>query len=281
MKITFLGTGSAFAVQNYNTSFLLETHQENKMLFDAGGDLRHALHAAGCTHRDACEAIFISHIHGDHMGGLEYLAFISHFDPDVTHKPYLYAHKDDLEKIWKMISPSVSRLTNKLLSLDDYFDVMELHSSTRFFPTGHHIGCEPDGFACEMIPLIHFYDGSENFISHGLFLQEEGPEMDPIGDPILITGDCQFGSNQKTLMPYYREAGFIIHDCETYPGKSGAHAHYDELSTLPPEIKGKMILTHFQDNVMDDPSGWSRKAKQDGFLGFAFPGMVWENGKWK
>jgi len=39
MKILALGTGSAFTLNNYQTSFLID----DELLFDCGGDIRFAL----------------------------------------------------------------------------------------------------------------------------------------------------------------------------------------------------------------------------------------------
>ena len=51
------------------------------------------------------------------------------------------------------------------------------------------------------------------------------------------------------IMDFYKQADFIVHDCETTPFKSGVHANYLDLKTLPPEIKGRMILAHYSDKV--------------------------------
>ena len=48
-------------------------------------------------------------------------------------------------------------------------------------------------------------------------------------------------------MDFYKQADLIIQDCETTPFKSGVHANYSELVTLPLEIKTKMMLLHYQD----------------------------------
>lgn len=67
---------------------------------------------------------------------------------------------------------------------------------------------------------------------------------------------------------FYKEATIIFHDCETSPFKSGVHSHYEDLKTLPAEIKAKMYLYHYQDNVSTDYDTWNAKAKEDGFGGF-------------
>ena len=46
------------------------------------------------------------------------------------------------------------------------------------------------------------------------------------------------------------------------------HANYADLRTLPPEMKQKMWLYHYQDNVIDAWDEWNEKAITDGFRGF-------------
>lgn len=76
------------------------------------------------------------------------------------------------------------------------------------------------------------------------------------------------------MKAYYNESDVIIHDCETMY-KSGVHAHYDNLKTLDEDIKRKMKLVHYQDNVLDEWNMWESKAKSDGFFGFVKPGLIY------
>jgi hypothetical protein len=76
------------------------------------------------------------------------------------------------------------------------------------------------------------------------------------------------------MKAYYREANLIVHDCET-AYNSGVHAHYDSLKTLDPAIKRKILLAHYQDNVVDNLAEWQQKARDDGFAGFIEPGCFY------
>ena len=83
LKITFLGSGSAFTVDgdNYQSNLLLEKDKDT-LLIDAGGDLRFSLSEQGFSHRDI-RNVYISHLHADHIGGMEWLAMNTYFDPIV------------------------------------------------------------------------------------------------------------------------------------------------------------------------------------------------------
>jgi len=81
---------------------------------------------------------------------------------------------------------------------------------------------------------------------------------------IFITADTTFTPDY--LMPYYEKANIIFHDCELSAVKSGVHAHFSELDTLPESIKNKMWLYHYQDIALPD-------AKKHGFKGFVKQGQ--------
>ena len=103
-------------------------------------------------------------------------------------------------------------------------------------------------------------------------------------ETVFFTTDTQFCPNQ--LIDFYKMADLIIQDSET-SFKSGVHAHFNELCTLPEDIKKKMILVHYQDNILDSvpeinsilytinykvSDEWQTKAKEAGFIGFAEKG---------
>ncbi|CAN2040490.1 hypothetical protein GMMP15_1810001 [Candidatus Magnetomoraceae bacterium gMMP-15] len=87
---------------------------------------------------------------------------------------------------------------------------------------------------------------------------------------IYHTSDTKFQPNE--LSNYYNKADIIIYDCETSLIKSEIHSHYDDLITLNSEIKAKMLLWHYQDNVVDKFEKWQEKAIRDGFKVFVKQG---------
>jgi hypothetical protein len=65
----------------------------------------------------------------------------------------------------------------------------------------------------------------------------------------------------------------IFHDCETSPFKSGVHAHFDDLKTLPDEIKSKMWLMHYQ---WVEEVDLAKLAEDNGFAGFVRKGQSFD-----
>jgi ribonuclease BN (tRNA processing enzyme) len=249
MHLTFIGSGYAFTVDgNYNSNMLLEAPNKAKLLIDCGSDARHALHALGYSHRDI-QHVYISHLHADHVGGLEWLAFTSKFDPkgDLP-KPALYMDESLVPKLWKnVISGGLESLKNMPADISNFFEVVPIKQGSFAW----------EGITFELVKTIHIMSNEAVMPSYGLFFT-----VDQVN--VFITTDTQF--SVAHYQKYYEKADIIFHDCETTAKKSNVHPHYSDLITLPPHIKNKMWLYHYNDGLLPN-------AQQDGFKGFVKKGQ--------
>jgi ribonuclease BN (tRNA processing enzyme) len=261
MKIKFLGTGSAFTLKNYQSNMIIEQNRK-RLLLDAGGDIRFSLRDAGLSYKDL-DAIYISHLHADHSNGIEYIGFCSYFDPSMKDKKIKLFGSGELlrqgwENTWK---GGLESIQGKLLSLEDFFTVNHIWKNASF--TWEDIKFTP-------IQSVHIVNGFCIVPCYGLMITPES------GKSVFWTSDTQFCPH--SIMDFYKQADLIIQDCETNSFKSGVHANFMDLATLPDEIKKKMILIHYQDNVLDEKGDinqeWSDKETDAGFdLGFAVKGQ--------
>lgn len=250
MKLTFLGTGSAFTVgtQNYHSNMILEAHDHKRLLIDCGSDARFSLYELGLSYRDI-QDVYISHLHADHVGGMEWLAFSSKFDPRCQ-KPNLFICETLVHDIWhKVLSGGLCSLQGIVAELSTYFNV---------HPTATNGSFLWENTSFQLIQTVHIMSGFALVPSYGLL-------FDACGYKVFITTDTQFCPHQ--IMDFYQLADIIFHDCETMSNLSGVHANYSELLTLDPTIKKKMWLYHYNNGELPD-------AKRDGFRGFAKKGQV-------
>lgn len=253
-KITmqFLGTGAAFTVgvDNYQSNMLLTHENGSTLLIDCGTDARHALHELGKSYRDIDE-VYISHLHADHMGGLEWLGFTRRFDESCD-RPILHLSEQIAKDIWeKSLSGTMSSVEGEITTLDSYFDVRPVPENGSF---------KWQGIEFTLVQTIHIMNGYALSPCHGLFFKINGTA-------IYITADTQFTPHLLTRM--YEDADIIFHDCETSPIHSNVHAHYTELVDLDDATKQKMWLYHYNPGPRPD-------AEAAGFRGFVKKGQRFE-----
>lgn len=264
MRLIFAGTGSAFCLDNYQTNTLIERNGKY-LLIDCGGDIRFSLRDLKLSYKNI-DAIYITHQHSDHCSGLEYMAFCSYFDPTVKEKINLIGNNELIRELWNTsLKGGLRSIQGKRTTLEDYFDLSMIKKNGKFYW---------EDIEFKIVQSIHVMDEYSIVPSYGLIF------VDPdTNKTIYYTSDTQFCPNQ--IMDFYKQADLIIQDCETSPFSSGVHANYKDLKTLPSEIKSKMILQHYQDNVVK-ANEFSGKVVNDGFskLGFVPKGYVLDTVEW-
>lgn len=260
MLIQFLGTGSAFTVKNFQTNILL-IDENKKFLVDAGADIRWSLKEATLSYKDI-NGLYLSHAHNDHIGGVEYLAFTTFFDPSCKEKIQLFGNNKLLREIWNhSLKGGLESFQGRVMSMEDYFDVKMIRDNEVF---------QWEGLIFNIVQSVHIMNGYCIVPTYGLMITESD------GRKTYYTGDTQFAPH--AIKDFYSSADLIIQDCETYQFKSGVHAHYSELTSLDKDIKNKMFLVHYQDNVLNDNGTfvqeWVDKVVSDGFLGMVQKGAI-------
>ena len=256
MKLTFLGSGSAFTVgeDNFHSNMLLEDNS-NRLLIDCGSDARLSLQAQGFCHRDIND-VYISHLHADHAGGLEWLAFTTKFDRiQPSRKPVLHISDLLVDRLWNnVLSGGLQSIKGTVAELSTYFTVDPIGKENSFLWSTIEV---------HLVQTEHIFSGKDLVPSYGLFFTASGLTC-------FITTDTQFKPDKH--MPYYQKADIIFHDCETTKKPSGVHPHYSQLITLDADIKAKMWLYHYNPGVLPD-------AKKDGFRGFIKKGQSFDLSK--
>ncbi|OQY60473.1 MAG: hypothetical protein B6245_01240 [Desulfobacteraceae bacterium 4572_88] len=255
MRIKFIGVGSAFTTPEYYQSNMLITARNGKrLLLDCGGDIRFSLNDSGYLSAGSIDAVYISHLHTDHIGGMEWMAFNTYFGKN-PEKPKLFMEKNLMREMWNFsLKGGLGRIEGKFMHLTDYFDCRPLNEGGAF---------DWEGIRLVSVRMPHVMTGYRNHCSYGLMMREGG------GGKFcaFITTDTQFAP--KLIREISEKTTVIFHDCETSNFKSVVHAHYDDLCTLPVRLRQKIWLYHYQPHPTYQP-------KADGFPGFVRKGQEFD-----
>jgi ribonuclease BN (tRNA processing enzyme) len=250
-ELMFLGTGNAFydKQDNYQSNVLLTAPSGSRLLIDCGGDARRALAEFNLNHKDI-NNVFISHLHSDHIGGMEWLALARYFDPSVDIAT-LYCPENIIESLWNNSLKGGLSCVDFEASLSAFFTPVSCKADEAF---------EWEGLTLTPIIAFHCPDNDKLMPCYSLLIQSKN-------QTVFFTADSKF--TPEYHMPIFEQADIIFHDCETVATPSGVHAHYHELKTLPQEIKNKMYLYHCSVKNPEQPS-------EDGFIGYVERGKVFK-----
>lgn len=218
-----LGTGNAFAKAYYNNNALLETGGRT-LLLDCGTTAPRALYELGIRF-DAIDAILVSHIHADHIGGLEEFAFQCKFI--YRRKPVLYIASQLVEPLWEH-SLRGGLEQDGFHSIDDYFEVRTLEAGVpaELLP----------GLKVELVPTRHI-PGKTSFSVL-------------LNDFFFYTADMVFDRELLERLVSERGVSVIFHDCQLHP-PGVVHADLSKLLTLPEELQKIIYLMHYSDDQPD------------------------------
>lgn len=221
LQLIMLGTGNAFAKKYYNNNSIWRTDHFT-LLVDCGITAPWSLYKLGLS-MDELDGVLITHLHGDHVGGLEELAF--QFTYRFRRKPKLFISQELVEPLWEHCLKAGMEDEHHR-SLDDYFQVHELEEGIP-----HQIA---DHLEVEIIRTDHI----PGKISYSLLINRD----------IFYSADMRFDPELLRRLIDERGVRLIFHDCQLR-GPGTVHATLDELLSLPAKIQQKIILMHYDDDM--------------------------------
>jgi len=242
MRVWILGTGDAFSEQRYNASFIVQSKHDNRFHDPSDGFFNLAVECPhpyrkilldcemkrGIANGPKLEDIdhfLISHLHGDHMNGLEDVIFYKRFVQGVY--PHVYMSRWDLDQLWK------HRL--KCAMGTTYDGQWHLDVGEDFLYYKHSLS----GPQCHIGPFVVETRVTQHHIPAIAMLIKEGDKS------VAFSSDTVF---DPSLIDWMNQADLIIHEATGGLG----HTRYESLVTLSKKIKDKMVLIHYPDSFNRD-----------------------------
>lgn len=248
LKITWIGTGSAFNPLLGHTSFIAESSNgrapERRLMVDCGSTVPLKLIELGII--DTITDIAVTHPHADHIGGLEGFGLFHYYvlNRHGNQRPRLHIATQSLaDLIWEhALKAGMGTVPgrdghNVESKFEDYFDV--------------NVGMN---ISIPGLPPVEFFatphvEGMENYgirFANGVYYSGDTVSLPP-AEPAVIFQDCQI----PTMNP------------------GDVHIGYEQLAQgLSEEVKKKTYLVHIGARYQQ------MNPEADGFAGFVLPGQT-------
>jgi ribonuclease BN (tRNA processing enzyme) len=220
MRVTFLGAGDMFAFNQGHNSVLCEFSDTN-LVIDFPETNFKALKEMGKDLTDI-QNIFITHLHEDHINGLQLLGNYSRVYG--SSKPNLFVHTTLLDQLWQTLQTGFEPSMSGPKALIDFFNV---HTVENQFQIG-------DQFF-KPIRTNHL----PGMISHGLLSLPH----------FFYTSDCSF--DPTLIQKFTGEVKRIFHECHLQNDVLKSHTSLQEIMSLPKETRDQIVLMHYEDRYSD------------------------------
>jgi phosphoribosyl 1,2-cyclic phosphodiesterase len=213
-SLRFLGVGSAMAVELGSSGAVLERDDKPLLLIDCGPE---TLTRYEAIYNDMPRAIYITHTHMDHVGGLERLFYRSYFDAALNGNIRIYAHAALITHLQSRVADYPNVIAEGGANFWDAFVLVPCsrgfwHEGLWFdvFPTRHHA------------PMTSF----------GVALR----------GAFAWTGDTR--PVPEMLSQYAPAPTLIAHDCALHGNPS--HSGIDDIEReYSDDVRSRLVLYHY------------------------------------
>jgi ribonuclease BN (tRNA processing enzyme) len=224
VQLTFLGSGDAFAGGGRFQACLYLAGGEEPMLLDCGATTLIALRRADIDPR-TIGFVALSHLHGDHFGGLPWLILDGQFSERT--RPLEIAGpagvRERVERTFDALYPGATRVD-------------------RAFPTifAEHFERTPREFGPARITPFE--------VRHSSGAPSYALRVEYAGKVIAYSGDTEW---TDTLIDVADGADLFVCECNFYDLKAPGHLNYVTLAENRPRINcARIVLTHMSAGML-------------------------------
>jgi ribonuclease BN (tRNA processing enzyme) len=226
MRLTVIGSGDAYGSGGrFHTCFLVESAKAT-LLLDCGASSLIALKTRAID-PTRIDGVILSHLHGDHFGGLPFLFMDAQF-LTVRERPFLIAGppgtKARLATVMEALFPGSTRLKWGFA-----WDVVEIVPGQRTDVLGHTV---------ETAEVVHFSGAPSTAVRLG-----DG------GATLGYSGDTEW---TEALLPVADGADLFIVECFGYSGSAPGHMTWQILKPRLADLRARHIMvTHMSPSMLE------------------------------
>lgn len=226
MRLRFLGSGDAFGSGGrFNACFLVDSTM-GSFLIDCGASALIAIRRFGID-PNSIRTVFVSHLHGDHFGGLPFLLLDAQFYSRRTGPLTLVGppgFRGRLEQAMENFFPGSSTAPRKFIT-----EIRELEPLTTTEVNGIAVATHQVEHACGGPPFALRFECE--------------------GKVIAYTGDTEW---TDALIDVSRDADLLIAEALTFERRIKYHLDYASLVANRARITARrVILTHMGPDMLD------------------------------
>jgi ribonuclease BN (tRNA processing enzyme) len=238
VRLTFLGSGDAFGSGGrLQTCMLVETGG-HRLLLDCGATSLVALRRQGID-PSAIEAVLISHLHGDHFGGLPFLLLDGQFRRG--ERPLVIAGPPGVE----------ARVGAALEALFPGAGAVRRKFTTTFLEWSAGRPVDLGGVRATPHPVVH-PSGAPPFALR----------LEAGGRTLTYSGDTEW---TESLLEAARDADVFVCEAYTFDRPVKFHLDYATLSRHRARLGcRRLILTHMSEEMLARLEGLGVEAARDG-----------------
>ena len=241
MKLHVLGCGDAFGSGGRNQSGYLVEAGDRLFLLDCGPTTLLAMKRAGFDPR-RLDAIILSHLHGDHFGGLPFFLIEYLYRPPRGYPPTIAGPQGTEERVRQL-----------------YGVMYGSGSSERELPPVKFLILQPeqrqDVAGIDVFPFAVPHQTQD--VSLGLKVSYQGKQL-------LFSGDSAW---TDVFVRHADGVDLFLCECSFFEEQPGMHVNYRALHANLPRLRcKKLILTHLGEEMLARQDQLRIPAAEDGMV---------------
>jgi len=219
VRVTVLGSGDAFGSGGRLHSAYLVEAPRHTFLLDCGPTILQAFKRSG---RDpgAVDFVLLSHLHGDHFGGLPFLFMEYRFEEPRSRPLAVYGPPGTERRVRNLFGALYERIASEPLPFAVRYEEVVA-------------GTSPALDGVRVLPFV---------VPHASELRAFAYRIEVDGRTILYSGDSAW---TEEFVAHSRGADLFLCECSTYETRVGIHISYPEIAARARNLGcRRLVLSH-------------------------------------